>query len=346
MKLPDFFGLDIGNHTIKLAQADHNGEEKAKLKAIGMIDTEYGVLAVDDANARINIANKVKELRDITGVGANKVVIGLPEASIFNRLILLPDLSEEEMEEAVYYEAQQYLPTPVSEAQIDYIPISKVNIEGKNLVRALLVAAPKILVNRYVEVMALADLELIGVETESVATARTLTFGREIDGNILILDFGGAGTDISVVKSKKLIFSQSIGTGSDALTKTIAADFSLDNKQAEQYKRTYGLLPNQAEGKIARSLDPIMQVIVNEINKTINYFRSHLQEGTPKQIFMVGDGAKLPGLGEYITRNIGIACQLADPVSMLDMNSSVQNQLTKLSSVGFTVSVGLALKQQ
>lgn len=346
MNLPEFFGLDIGNHSVKLAQAQVKGEGSAKLTAVGQLETASSLLAATEESAKKALADKIKQAHDTAGISTKLVVCGLPESSIFSRLILLPDLPEDQLEQSLYYEAKQYLPIPPSEVQLDHIPITKKTIEGKDLIQALLVAAPKTVVNSYVDIIQRAGMELIALETETMATARTITFKNSVEGSILTIDFGAKGTDMSVVKDKTPIFSQSLGTGSDALTKALVADFGLDYAQAEQYKRTYGLLADQAEGKIAKALYPVMQIIINEINKTLNYFRAHLQESTPKKIYIVGDGAKLPGLAAYLNQNLGIETVVSDPVSELNLSSRVKNDITQISTVGFTVAVGLALKSE
>ena len=62
------------------------------------------------------------------------------------------------------------------------------------------------------EVMDLAGLEVIAVETETIATARAYTYNTFFNEGVLVMDFGGTNTDISVIMGKNVIFSQSIGT--------------------------------------------------------------------------------------------------------------------------------------
>ncbi|MFQ5493709.1 MAG: type IV pilus assembly protein PilM, partial [Candidatus Dojkabacteria bacterium] len=345
MQLPEFFGLDIGNHSIKIAQAKYRGD-KAELTGIGHVETEGGVIGATDENAKNQLVEKIKQVREAARISTKYVVAALPESSIFTRLILLPDLPEDQLEQSLFYEAKQYLPIPTSDVQLDHIPIAKKNVEGKSLIQALLVAAPKTVVNSYMDIVGKAGLELIAIETETMATGRSITYQNKIEGSAMVLDFGSKGTDLSVVRGQFPIFSQSLGTGSDALTKAIASDFGLEYAQAEQYKRTYGLLPGQAEGKIAKTLTPVMQIIINEINKTVNYFRAHLQESTPSQIFIVGDGAKLPGLPEFLSKNLGIPARVTDPVDKLKVDSKIKSEVAQLATVGFTVSIGLSLKKQ
>lgn len=343
MKLPEFFGLDIGNHSLKIAQVKYLGLDSAQLLKLAKNDIRLGVINNPDLNT---LADEIKKLRDIAGITTKKAVIALPESSIFSRLILLPEVEETKLEQAIYYEAKQYLPVTIEEVQLEWIPISRNESEGKAFVQYLLVAAPKKVLNKYLEVMELAGMDVIAVETETIATARTYTYNNSFAEGVLVMDFGGTNTDISVIKGKNVIFSQSIGTGSDVLTKALASEFNLDLLQAEQYKRTYGLLKDQADGKIAIALEPIMKIITNEINKTINYFREHLRENTPTQIFVVGDGANLPGLADYLSQMIGIPSVVKDPVSTLKVEDKLNAEISQINTIGFSVALGLALKTE
>jgi len=343
-KLPEFFGLDIGNHTIKVAQVKYKSAKNIELLALGNYISNTGNTDLNNTGVQNEIADNIRHAKESAGITATKVVAALPESSIFTRLIMLPDVPDKELEQAVYNEASQYLPIPVSEVQLDFIPINKVNVEGRKLVRTLLVAAPKKLTNSFMSIMSIAGLELIALETETIASARAITFGQSFNDSVLVIDFGASGTDISVLKGNNLIFSQSIGTGSDSLTKAISNDFGLDLIQSEQYKRTYGLNQDQADGKILKSLTPVMDVIINEINKTINYFRAHLQESSPTKVILVGDGANLPGLSAYITTHLGITSQRVNPISKLKVSLTLQGRLAQMSTAGFAVSIGLAMK--
>lgn len=343
MKLPEFFGLDIGNHSLKAVQTKYIGAESAELVKIAKHDIAEGVINTRDLNI---LADEVKKLRESADIATKKVVIALPESSIFSRLILLPEVDDAKLEQSIHYEAKQYLPVAIEDVQIDWIPITRSESEGKKFIQLLLVAAPKKIVGKYLELMEICGLEAIAVETETVATARTYTYNNNFVESILIMDFGGTNTDISVVRGKNVIFSQSIGTGSDVLTRALASEFNLDMLQAEQYKRTYGLLKDQADGKIAQALRPMMTIILNEINKTINYFREHLRENTPTQIFILGDGANLPGLAEYLSEVLGIPAKVNDPVLGLNMSKKLREEIGQISTVGFSVALGLALKTE
>ncbi len=343
MKLPEFFGLDIGNHSLKVVQVKYISPDTVQLLKLSKADIAQGLINNTEVNT---LADEIKRLRDSSGISTKKVVIALPESSVFSRLILLPEVEENKLEQAIYYEAKQYLPVPVEDVQLEWIPVNRSQSEGKVFVQYLLVAAPKKIVGQYVDLMTLAGLDPIAIETETVATARSYTYNQDFAEGVLVMDFGGSNTDISVIKGKNVIFSQSIGNGSDVLTKSLVSEFNLDMMQAEQYKRIYGLLKDQADGKIATALDPMMKIITNEINKTINYFKEHLRENTPTQIYIVGDGARLPGLAEYLVQSLGIPAMVNDPILSLKIDDKLRAEITQMSTVGFSVALGLALKTE
>ncbi len=346
MKLPDFFGLDIGNSSIKIAQvkALASGYE---LLALGQSPIDKPITTLKDENEKKNFVERIKTLKLSVGIKTNKVVISLPEAAIFSKIIAVPDLPDEQLEKVIFFEARNYLPIPVEDVQLDYIPIAKKTTnEGKKIIQILLIAAPKSLVNTYLELASMAGFDVLALETESIASARAINNNGEIPGSAMVVDFGAQGIAVSIIRGKDTIFSQSIGTGSDALSLAIARDYNLDIKQAEQYKRTYGLLSDQLEGRIAKSLMPVMQIINNELNKVINFIKINLNEFTPNEIFIGGEGSLLPGLVSFFNLNLGLPVKLMDPLLGFKMNEQTKADVAKYSSPIFTVAIGLALKSE
>lgn len=352
MALPEFFGLDIGSHTIKVCQMKWKGQRPA-LVAIGSNSTPVGIIGSENEQHQKELARNIAEARKDGGISSNKVVVGLPEARIFTQLITIPKVEDKKIEELIHWEAKKYIPIPIDEVRIDWIFLGERTINTKAHLDIFLIAAPNNLIERYIKVLKYADLEPIGIETESVASTRALWWPKQIGvkgaeqldkTSVMILDFGAKSTDLSVVQASSLLFSQSLATGSDALTEAIASDFGLEMQQAEEYKRSYGLDESQLEGKIAGSIKPVMQVIVTEIHKTLNFFKSRYDKSVPKRILLIGDGAKLPGILTHMASEVGIESAIAEPFGNIEITKGIKSKVEQLSSVGYCVALGLALK--
>jgi len=352
MNLPEFFGLDIGNHSIKVCQIKWHSK-KPKMVAIGNTATPVGIIGSESEEHQKELAKHIKEAKQDGEIRTKRVVVGLPEARIFTQLVTLPKVEDSKVEELIHWEAKKYVPIPIDEVRIDWILLGERSINNQLHVDIFLIAAPNSLIERYVNVLNIIGLEPIAIETEAVATTRALWWplqmgirrgGSAETTSVLILDFGAKSTDMSVVLGGTLLFSKSLATGSDALTEALAADFGLEMKQAEEYKRSYGLDETQLEGKIANSLKPIMQVIVSEVNKTLDFFKSRFEKSTPRRLLLVGDGAKLPGILTYLAAQLGVETSLADPFANVEISKGIKGKVEQLSSVGYCGALGLALK--
>lgn len=344
MDLPKFFGIDIGKNTTKVVEVDHTNIKVPKLTKLFSFQTGGGSLATDDITLRADLAVRIRDAVAGAKMDTNKCVVALPEPAVFNRLLTFPDLDEKSLSEAIHWNAKQFIPIPIDEVQMDWIKTGEVTAAGKKMVQLLLVAAPKKLINQTVAMFKEADLDLIAIETESVATARVIAQNYPGGGSILTLDIGSSGTDLSVIANDNLIFSQSLGTGSEAMTAAIGSAFSLDSVQAEQYKIKYGMLPDQAEGKIYKVLEPIVEIIVNEVSKTINFFKSKYQQSTPQSILVLGEGSVTPGLAEYLSARLGMKAERANLIQKIEVDKAIKAEVEAQGLGSYAVGLGLALK--
>lgn len=339
-KLPSHVGVDFGNHSVKAVHLDDIESSSPTLVNFGSQPTPQGVINSPDAEHMKQLIKALKQLYTASNIKNDKVVLAIPESSVFTRFLELPGIKDEEIQSAVYYEAKQYIPLPIEEVQLSYLKIGE-NKE-KNAPRILLVAAPIKIVKLYQEIADGAGLDLIAIETESVALGRA-TFRALKDRHIVMLDFGADTTDMSVMSDGSLVFSQSISIGSDALTQSIINQFNFEYVQAEEYKRNYGLVPDVLEGRVAASMQPVMDSIITEVRRGIEFYKSKILMPAPNRYLLSGDGALLPGLADYISQNLGVTAEVLDPWTNIKIPNKFKEIIAK-NKPSFAVSVGLALK--
>jgi Tfp pilus assembly PilM family ATPase len=89
-----------------------------------------------------------------------------------------------------------------------------------------------------------------------------------------------------------------------------------------------------------------MQVITDEISKTMEFFKSHFANKTPAKIYITGDGAILIGLPEYLQEKLGLPVERFDPLKVLDADKEIKSQIESISGTGYSVAIGLALKAE
>src|SRR5205085_1646089 len=124
---------------------------------------------------------------------------------------------------------------------------------------------------------------------------RALVGNNPYSPTTLIINLGATTTDYAIVNDGFILLSRSIATGGTALTRAIAQTFNFELVQAEEYKKVYGLLEDQLEGKLFAALRPVFDVIVLESKRVIQAHEQQSPDKTVKRVVLSGGGARLPG---------------------------------------------------
>jgi type IV pilus assembly protein PilM len=341
-KLPDHVGIDFGTHSVKAVELAKASTDNPVLVNLGSQLTPKGVINSEDENDQKKLAEVLKKLYSSSGMKNKKVVMALPEFSVFTRFLEFPGVKKEELRDAVYFEAKQYIPMPLNEVQLSYVPIG-FNTE-KNAPRVLVVAAPIKIIDIYIKIAMKAGLELVAIETESVAMGRTMykSAGKK---NLVILDFGANSTDMSILSEGYLVFSQSIAIGSDSLTQAIINKFNFQYQRAEEFKRNYGVSEGVLENKIHNVLSPIIESIMVEVRRGVEFYKNKTLSVSPTDYLLNGDGALLPGLAEYVSKSLGVTATVANPWNNIRVDNKFKDIIAK-SGPSYSVAIGLALKDE
>lgn len=340
----EFFGLDIGSYSLKLVELDHDGKSQ-KLSALGMATPPPNLIYSDSEIDKQTLADSIKKLVKESGVHTRNVVAAFPESITFTRVIEMPKITDQELSSAIEWSAEQYIPMPLSEVKLSWMVLgeSESQKENEKMIRVLLVAAPLTLIERYMNIIELAGLEAYAFETEVIAISRSLLPVDQTGPTTLIVSIGASTTDLSIVDSQNIQFTRSIGTGGNALTRAISQELGFENAQAEEYKRSYGLLEDQLEGKIMNILKPVVDVIVSEVERAILFYQTKHISNPVKRVVVTGGSAQLPGLVVYMASSLGVEVQVGDPwqgIQIPDKFSSATEDVQ--NKVSYSVSIGLA----
>ncbi|MFZ6021869.1 MAG: type IV pilus assembly protein PilM [Patescibacteria group bacterium] len=340
MALPLHFAIDFGMHSLKLVNLSKKGNSW-ELKNIGSIQTPPETLNNYKEEQKTLLVEAVKSLVAESKVPYKEVAVALPENAVFSRVLTIPKVSDAEVTDAVYWQLKQFLPYPIEDVQSDFTALS-VDPSGQR--KMLAVAAPKKLVELYVEILERAGLVPVAIESETLSILRSIKYAQEIK-DAVVLDFGANSTDMAIMKDGELFFSQSIATGSDLLTKALVNEFQLSYAQAEEYKRIYGMRSDAVDGKIRNAMKPVLDMILTEVMRGIEFYKTEVGTLPPNLAMLSGEAALLPALPEYLESVLGYDAQLADPWRPIVVPNNIAEIVSK-SSPAFTVAIGLCLKEE
>ncbi len=317
-KLPLFykskplFGLDVGHTSVKVVQLDHSGK-KTKLGGYGV--TTFDSKAIKDGEI-VDLETVSKATHDLLtkgmagSISTRRVAASLPVMHSFSRLINLPIMEEKDVLEAVRLEAEQYIPIPINDLYLDYQPVER-TADSQDL---LVAAAPKRVVDSYLNLFNSLDLELVCMEPSILSVTRTVQHSENYDFPTLVIDCGSITTDLIIYNKSNIRVTGTIKFGGETLTESVMKKLGLEYAEAARMKTEHGLDPGQEQGRMVSALAESLKFLSTEITKMIHYFeeRDKNQNVKVEQIIILGGGANLPGFSTYLTSELRIPTRLAN----------------------------------
>lgn len=337
----EFFGLDIGSHNIKAVQLKKATADQYQLVALGSApSTTKGWLSEAESDLTA-LAEIVKKLSQEIKITSKNVAAALPEDQVFSRVVTLPKLSEEELTSALNWEAEQWVPIPLAEVTLAHQIIGEIRVDNQEKIEVFLVAAPNRLIEKILKVIKTAGLNPVSLETEILAMARSLV-AADAEATLLV-DLGARATDLAIVDGGQVVFSRSIPTAGEALTRAIASSLGMEVSQAEEYKKAYGIDPQKLQGKVSEVIEPVLEVVIKEMEQAIQFYQQEKRK-TTKRIVLSGGTAILPEAVNSIAKKLMVEIQLGDPFSRVTQDSLVA-KIPQNERSFYSVAVGLAMKE-
>ncbi|MEX0748912.1 MAG: type IV pilus assembly protein PilM [Candidatus Saccharimonadales bacterium] len=338
------FAIDIGHSTVKVVQLQR---DKTGIRVIG-----YGYADFDPSAVEKGVITKpdllVKALKPllkqvvIGELTTDRAVVAIPTAHIFTRVITLPTIENTDLETAVELEADQYVPLPAEEVHLDYTVTSESTDEHPETM-VLMVAAPKKIVASYIDLLDQLDLEVYAMEPSLFAIMRAVNHARANSSPKVVIDFGSESSDLAIYDGNVQLTS-TITTGGMHISRQIAETLNIEAHQAEDIMSRVGIKKSKWQEQLAPALAPILSRLADEVQKMLRYHHDHTNFDQPiEEIVIVGGGANLPGLSDFLAHLTGLAVSTCDPWQ--NLNIAPLQPPHQLETTLYTTAVGLALKE-
>lgn len=329
-------GIDLGTSSIKIAKVSGK-----RMDLLAVVSNPLGKVLMDTEHDRDGMAEVIKRLLSENKISERRFKVSISESVVYSRVITLPVLTDAELASAIKWEAEQYVPVPLDEVELSWEVVDRpVKRTGGEKMRVYLAAADKKLVNGLVAVFTKIGLEPDQIEPELIPTARAIVLERKLSGATLLCTMGASSTGMGVFENDQLLFVYKSNSGGVALTRAIMAALQLSLAQAEEYKRTYGASNDVLEGKLLQAMKPVLDSVVVEMRRTINFYMQTFPGGQISRIVLSGGGALMPGLVSWLSSQVGIEVSIGDPFEGLN----VQPTMTKLGPV-YSAVIGVTARE-
>jgi len=343
-----YLGVDIGTTSIKIVELVEAGGKPA-LKNYGVLES-YGHLerlnnAIQTSTLKMldrETAELLNMLLKHLKISTTDVVASLPSFSSFSALIDVPVMSPEETAQAMQYQARAFVPLPISEVSIDWLPVGEYEDDkGVKHQQIFLVSVPNEQVRKYQRIFKAAGLTLKALEIEGLSLARVLTTGDPT--STLIADIGARSATIAVAERGRLKYNVQTDWAGGSLTQTIASSLNINVKRAEELKKQKGLLGTGGEYEISTLMMPLLDVILSEVKRVKDNYEKNYR-GKIERIILSGGGANLLGLEKYVADQFRLPTLKADPFGKISYPQEIE-PLIKEIGPPFAVALGLGIRQ-
>ncbi len=257
-------------------------------------------------------------------------------------------MSDSDLLEAIKLDAEQYIPFPIDEVNLDFEIIGPSEREPETRVDVLLVASRNETVDSRVSVIELAGLETKVVDIEKYALENALRLVIEndpeiqADETIALLEVGATTTSMNVMNKRKIIYNREEMFGGKRLTESIQSRYGLSYEEANLAKRNGGL-PDDYEIEL---LEPFKQEVALQINRMINNYYSAAAHDIAalSHILIAGGCASIPGLREHISERVGSHVAIANLTVAMDVDPRVSKKALMNDAPALMIACGLALR--
>ena len=343
---PSSFGLDLSDLSMKALWLDRSGDHDS-VASFGSVPLPFGsVVDGEIMNAEV-VKTAVTNLLEKSGpkkLKTRKVICSLPETKAFLRIIAIPKMEEEEVREAIKWEIEANIPLTLDQVYYDW-QILELNLsQEKNKMSVLVVAVARSVVDQFQMVLESAGLEVLGMETESIAQARALLAEKDETTTTLIVDVGDRRTSFLIAIGSTPCFTSSVPLSSQMITDAISKALHLSFEEADQLKIKHGLGSLALKSPVLKAAEPVLENMAVEIEKSIDFYLSNLRYSKNiDSIVLCGGGSNMNGFLPYMSRRLARPVEFGNPWINVHLGREIP-LIERKKAVQYSTAIGLALR--
>ena len=356
-------GLDIGATGVRAVALDV-GKQPPVVRRIGQVDIEPGAVVAGEIVDSSAVTDAISRLWKEAKLPKRRVVLGLANQRVIVRQVDVPRMSEMELAEALPFQVQEYIPIPVEETFLDFVPIEEFTTpDGEPMLSILVVAAQREMVESLLAAVNAAGVTPVAVDLQAFGLIRALFYGDfELDSVSAVVDIGSGVSQVVLVRAGEPRFVRLLQMGGEDFTAALVDGLDLTRAEAEDLKRQVGVTP--VGGVIAAPGDPSLPVgdehaspleaqaqvildrqaerFIDEVRGSVNFYLSQADEPDLNRIIVSGNGARLPHLANRLGDVLGARIEPARVIEGLNTGKLSEAEIAAMQPV-IPVPVGLAL---
>ncbi len=337
-------GLDIGSSSVKAVELQRKGSA-LHLMSLGFENLQPDTVVDGQIMELNNVSNVIVSIFNEHTIKTQRVAAGVSGHSVIVKNIVLPQMSEDELQESFSWHAEEHIPFDIADVNLDY----QVTGNSSDALHVLMAACKSDKIANVKQAIQLAGKHpvIIDVDAFALQNCYEVNYQPKAGEVVALLNIGAATMNINILNGARSVFARDASVGGSQYTSLLQKELGLTFEQAEAVKRG---LPFP-EGIEARPIQPIIEtvseILALEVKKTMDFYRATAEEGgeSIQKILVAGGGSKLPGLADFLAKHFEIAVEVFDPFRQIEVDSrKFDPDYMREVIPEMAVAVGLALR--
>lgn len=337
-------GVDIGSSSVKAVELQGRGND-LQLLSLGF-ETLESDSVVDGQIIELNaVSNAISNIFNEHKIKTTQVAAGVNGHSVIVKNIVLPQMSDGELQESFAWHAEEHIPFDISDVNLDYHVMDR----SGDAIQVLMAACKRDKVANLKQTIQLAGKQptVIDVDAFALQNCYELNYDPQPGQVVALLNIGASTTNINILNGVRSVFTRDATFGGNQYTSLLQKELGLTFDQAESVKRGMPL----PEGAEVRDVGPIMDTVSDilalEIQKTMDFYRATVEDGETavQKILVSGGGSKLTGLADFLARRFEVSVEMFDPFRKIKVDArGFDPDYMREIVPEMAIAVGLALR--
>lgn len=342
----ELVGLDISSSAVKLLELARRGDKfHVETYAVEPLPPN-AVNEKQIADPKL-VAESIARAVNRAGTRTKQVALAVAGASVITKIVQMSaGLSDHDMEEQIRAQADQYIPYPIEEVNLDF-QVTGLSEKGAGNADVLLAACRKEQVESRCAAAEMAGLTPRVVDIEAYALENSCIFLRHqmpakgVKKTVAVVDVGANTTSLLVLHDNQTVYTRDQAFGGKQLTEEIMRQYGMSFEEAGKAKK-FGNLPETYEGEILPSFVADMG---QQIDRSLQFFfAASAKHGSIDQVILAGGCAHIPNVDVLIQERLRIPTVIARPFAAMSVSARAKPSVLAKDEASMLIAAGLAYR--
>ena len=344
----DVIGLDIGSRFIKAIQLRET-KKGYMLERFGIVPIPPELIVDGSILDAPRVVEAIRQLIEESRIKAKDTVLSVSgHSSVIVKRISVAEMTDEELEESIKFEAEQYVPFDIEDVNLDFQILGPG--EQEDQMEVIIVAVKKEKIYEYVSTVQEAGLKpiIVDVDVFTLENVYEINYPVEPGKNIALVNIGASSINMNIIQGGISIFTRDSAVGTNLQTEALQREFALSFEDAERLKSGQPLEAGISvpEEQVTSVISLASEDIIAEMTRSFDYCRNTTSYEEIHDIYISGGAAMGKDFPVFLFEKLGVEPKMLQPFKNIQVPKYIDKDYLHQVESMLVVATGLDIRRQ